>query len=79
MKIGRRNVNNLRYADYMLLLAGSSNDLKGLLMKVKEESITRNAFAHQEDKSHDYISKFLIRSIEFILLSKVMNASQVRV
>ena len=36
--IARRNVNNLRYADDTTLMAESEEDLKSLLMKVKEES-----------------------------------------
>ena len=36
--IARRNINNLRYADDTTLMAESEEDLKGLLMKVKEES-----------------------------------------
>ena len=38
IKIARRNVNNLRYADNITLMAESTKDLKNLLMKVKEES-----------------------------------------
>ena len=38
MKIAGRNINNLRYADDMTLLAESEEELKSLLMKVKEES-----------------------------------------
>ena len=38
IKIARRNVNNLRYADYTALRADSEEELKSLLMKVKEES-----------------------------------------
>ena len=38
IKIARRNINNLRYADDTTLMAESEEDLKGLLMKVKEES-----------------------------------------
>ena len=38
IKIARRNTNNLRYADDITLLAESEEELKGLLMKVKEES-----------------------------------------
>ena len=38
MKIARRNINNLRYADYTTLMAESEEELKILLMKVKEES-----------------------------------------
>ena len=38
IKIARRNINNLRYADDTNLMAESEEDLKSLLMKVKEES-----------------------------------------
>ena len=38
IKIARRNVNNLRYADDTTLMAESEEELKNLLMKVKEES-----------------------------------------
>ena len=40
IKIARRNVNNLRYADDNILMAESEEELKSLLMKVKEESET---------------------------------------
>ena len=38
IKIAGRNINKLRYADDTTLMAGSEEDLKSLLMKVKEES-----------------------------------------
>ena len=38
IKIARRNINNLRYADDSTLMAESEEELKSLLMKVKEES-----------------------------------------
>ena len=38
IKIARRNINNLRYADDTMLMAQSEEELKSLLMKVKEES-----------------------------------------
>ena len=38
IKIARRNIHNLRYADDTTLMAGSEEELKSLLMKVKEES-----------------------------------------
>jgi len=38
VKIAGRNINNLRYADDTTLMAESEEELKGLLMKVKEES-----------------------------------------
>ena len=37
IKIARRNINNLRYADKTTLMSGSEKELKNLLMKVKEE------------------------------------------
>ena len=38
IKIARRNINNLRYTDDITLMAESEEELKSLLMKVKEES-----------------------------------------
>ena len=38
IKIARRNINNLRYADDTTLMAESEEELKSLLMKVKEQS-----------------------------------------
>ena len=38
IKIARRNINNLRYADESTLMAESKEELKSLLMKVKEKS-----------------------------------------
>ena len=38
IKIAKRNINNLRYADDITLMAKSEEELKSLLMKVKEES-----------------------------------------
>ena len=42
IKIARRNINNLRYADDTTLMAESEKELKSLLMKVKEESEKAN-------------------------------------
>ena len=39
IKIARRNINNLKYADDTTLMAESEEELKSLLMKVKEESV----------------------------------------
>ena len=41
IKITGRNINNLRYADDTILMAESKEELKSLLMKVKEESKKR--------------------------------------
>ena len=38
IKIARRNINNLRYADDTTLMAGSKEELRSLLMKMKEDS-----------------------------------------
>ena len=38
IKIARRSINNLRYADDTILMAESKEELKSLLMKLKEES-----------------------------------------
>ena len=38
IKIARRNINNLRYVDVTTLMAESKEELKSLLMKVKQES-----------------------------------------
>ena len=38
IKIARRNINNLRYADHTTLMAETEEELRSLLMKVKEES-----------------------------------------
>ena len=40
IKMARRNINNLRYADKTTLMAESEEELKSLLMKVKEENET---------------------------------------
>ena len=38
IKIARRNINNFRYADDTTVMAGSEEELKSLLIKLKEES-----------------------------------------
>ena len=38
IKIARRNINNLRYADDTILMAESEEEIKSLLMKVKKDS-----------------------------------------
>ena len=50
IKIARRNINNLRYADDTTLMAESEEELKSLLMKVKEESFkSRLKTQHSEN------------------------------
>ena len=43
IKIARRNINNLRYVDDMTFMAESEEELKSLLMKVKEETLWEKA------------------------------------
>ena len=49
IKIVRRNINNLRYADDTTLMAENEEELKGLLMKVKEESESWLKTQHSEN------------------------------
>ena len=53
IKIARRNINNLRYADDTTLMAENEEELKSLLIKVKEES-EKNWLKpqHSENKDH---------------------------
>ena len=51
IKIAGRNINNLRYADDTTLTAESEEELKSLLMKVKEESEWLKA-QHSENEDH---------------------------
>ena len=54
IKIARRNVNNLRYADDTTLMAESKEELKSLLMKVKEESEKTGLKLNIKKKKSDY-------------------------
>ena len=68
IKIGRRNVNNLRYADDTTLVEESEEELKSLLMKVKEESEkvglklniqkTKIMASHSENEDHGIWSHY---------------------
>ena len=49
IKIARRNINNLRYADDTTLMAESEEELNSLLMKVKEESEKVGLTEHSEN------------------------------
>ena len=57
IKIARRNINNLRYADDTTVMAESEEELKSLLMKVKEESEKAGLKLNlQENKDHGICS-----------------------
>ena len=60
IKIARRNINNLRYADDISLMAKSEEELKSLLMKVKEESEKVDLTQHSENKDHDIQSHHIM-------------------
>ena len=49
IKIARRNINNLRYADDITLMAEIEEELKSLLMRVKEESEKAGLKQHSEN------------------------------
>ena len=48
----KRNINNLRYADDTTLMAGSEEELKNLLMRVKEESERAGLKQHSKNQDH---------------------------
>ena len=52
IKVARTNINNLRYADDTILMAESEEELKSLLMKVKEESESWLKAQHSENEDH---------------------------
>ena len=52
IKIARRNINNLRYADDTTLMAESEEELKSLLMKVKEEREKVGLKLNSENEDH---------------------------
>ena len=52
IKIARRNINNFRYADDTTLMAESEEELKSLLMKVKEERKSCLKAQHSENEDH---------------------------
>ena len=51
IRISRRNINNLRYAGYTTLIAESKEELKSLLMKVKERSKKKSWFKIQHSEN----------------------------
>ena len=57
IKIARRNINNLIYAEDTTLMAESEEELKSLLMKVKEES-EKNWLKTQHSKNEDHGIQF---------------------
>ena len=58
IKIARKNINNLRYADDTIFIAESEEDLKSLLMAMKEESEKKNCLKTQHSKNKDHGMQF---------------------
>ena len=52
IKTARGNINNFRYADYTTLMAESEEELKSLLMKVKEETEKAVSMWHTHETQH---------------------------
>ena len=52
IKIARRNINNLRYTDDNTLMAESEEELKSLLIKMKEESGKVGLTQHSKNEDH---------------------------
>ena len=73
IKIARRNINNLRYADDITLRAESEEELKSLLMKVKEES--ENTGLKLSIQKTKIMASSPISSVQF---SSVQSLSRVR-
>ena len=62
IKNARRNINNLRYANDITLLAESEEELKNLLMKVKEDSEKAGLKQHSKNKHHNIQSHHFMAS-----------------
>ena len=67
IKISRRNINNLRYADDTTLMAESEEELKSLLMKVKVES-EKNGLKFNIQKTKILASFFCFCIFPFLVL-----------
>ena len=62
IRIAGRNINNLRYVDDTSLMTESEEELKSLLMKVKEESEKIGLAQHSENKDYGIWSHHLMRN-----------------
>ena len=78
IKIARRNTNNLRYADDTTLMAESEEELKSLLMKVKEESekvgLKLNIQKTKTMASHHFVGNRRGTVADFIFLGSKITA-----
>ena len=78
IKIARRNINNLRYADDTTLMAESEEELKSLLMKAKEENgkvgLQLNILKHHGIQSHHFMANIWETVTDFILEGSKITA-----
>ena len=82
IKIAGRNINNLRYADYTTFMAESEEELKSLLMKVKEENekvdlklnIQKTKMASGPITSWEINGETVVTVSDFILLGSKITA-----
>ena len=79
IKIARRNIHNLRYAGDTTLMAESEEELKSLLVKVKEESLkswVKTQHSKNEDRGIWQIDGQTIQTVtNFIFLGSKINAN----
>ena len=66
IKIARRNINNLGYADNITLMAQSEEELKSLLMKVKEEMKSWLKTQHSKNEDHGIWSHLFMANRETV-------------
>ena len=77
IKIARRNINNLRYADNTTLMAESEKELKSLLMKVKEEN-EKTGLKLNIQKLIIYIKRIYIKYTYIYIYIKSRDTSRKR-
>ena len=74
IKIAGRNINNLRYADDTTLMAESEEELKSLLMKVKEESEKAGLKLNIQKTNGIWSHHFMAKLTDFIFLGSKITA-----
>ena len=70
IKIARRNINNLRYADDTTLMAESEEGLKSLLMQVKEDKTTADGDCSHEIKRRLLLGRKVMTNLNSIFKSR---------
>ena len=74
IKIARRNINNLRYAYDTTLMAESEEELKSLLMKMKEESEKAGLKLNIQKTNGIWSHHFMAKLTDFIFLGSKITA-----